>query len=393
MSNIRRVILAVSGGVDSAVAALFLKRKGYDVIGVFMENWDLRDETGFCSVVQDAEDAQWVCSRLDIPFHHVSFVKEYWNDVFCTLLKEYQNGYTPNPDILCNRQIKFDAFYKYALDKLDANAIATGHYACTTFGDFLENYDAKRGVHLLKPRDLFKDQTFFLSQVSQVPLQRTMFPLGNLMKNEVRRIAAESGMDYIVKKKESRGICFIGSRNFKNFISQYVVDKPGYFRDIDNGRIVGEHSGIHQWTVGQRCCIGGQIKPYFVARKEPKSGDIFVASGTNHPSLFVQLFFAARPHWIHSVPQPLLQEGIFECDFRFQHTKPLLKCVLIITTNNEVLVRLVRPLRAITPGQYAVFYKGRECIGSARITGLGPSLQSLGHSEQHDWLVANSLSL
>lgn len=393
MSNIRRVIVAVSGGVDSAVAALFLKQKGYDVVGVFMENWDLRDETGFCSVVQDAEDAQWVCRRLNIPFHFVSFVKEYWHDVFCTLLKEYQNGYTPNPDILCNRQIKFDAFYKYALGKLDANAIATGHYACTTFGNFLEYYDTSAGVHLLKPLDLFKDQTFFLSQVSQIPLQRTMFPLGNLMKSQVRRIAAESGLDYIVKKKESTGICFIGLRNFKNFISQYLVDKPGYFRDIDNGRIVGEHSGIHQWTIGQRCRIGGQLKPYFVARKEPKCGDILVASGTNHPALFVQFFFAARPHWIHSVPRPLLREGIFECDFRFQHAKPLLKCVLIVTTGNEVLIRLARPLRAITPGQYAVFYKGRECIGSARITGLGPSLQSLGCGEQHDLLVAGALSL
>ncbi|XP_021927232.1 mitochondrial tRNA-specific 2-thiouridylase 1 isoform X2 [Zootermopsis nevadensis] len=386
MSNIGRVIVAVSGGVDSAVAALFLKRKGFDVVGVFMENWDVTDEMGICSVAQDAEDAQWVCSRLDIPFHHVSFVKEYWHEVFC-LLKDYGSGYTPNPDILCNRQIKFDTFYRYAKDKMDANAIATGHYARTTFGSFLENYDPVAGVHLLKPVDLFKDQTFFLSQVPQMPLQRTMFPLGNLTKNQVRRIACEHEMYHIVKKKESRGICFIGSRNFRNFISEYLVDKPGNFRDIDNGHIVGKHSGIHQWTIGQRCRIGGQVKPYFVARKDPKSDDILVASGTNHPSLFIQFFFAAESHWIHSVPEPLMLEGIFECEFRFQHTKPLVKCTLVAMADNQVLVKLVRPLRAITLGQYAVFYKGKECLGSARITLLGPSLQSLGHGEQNGCLV------
>ncbi|XP_023708263.1 mitochondrial tRNA-specific 2-thiouridylase 1 isoform X2 [Cryptotermes secundus] len=298
------------------------------------------------------------------------------------LLKDYQSGYTPNPDILCNRQIKFDTFCKYVQHKMDADAIATGHYARTTFGDFLENDDPVAGVHLLKPADLFKDQTFFLSQVSQMPLQKTMFPLGNVTKSQVKRIASESGMEYIVKKKESTGICFIGSRNFKKFISEYLVDKPGYFRDIDNGLIVGNHAGMHHWTVGQRCRIGGQLKPYFVARKEPKSSDIFVASGTNHPSLFTQFFLTARPHWIHSPPQPLLQEGIFECEFRFQHTKPLVKCMLLVITDNQILITLTRPLRAITPGQYAVFYKDKECLGSARIILLGPSLQSLGHGGQ-----------
>ncbi|XP_069694027.1 mitochondrial tRNA-specific 2-thiouridylase 1 isoform X2 [Periplaneta americana] len=307
MLNIRRVIVAVSGGVDSAVAALILKKKGYDVVGVFMQNWDTADETGICSATQDAEDARWVCSRLGIPFSVVSFVREYWNDVFCNLLEDYQNGYTPNPDILCNGHIKFDKFLKYAQDNLDADAIATGHYASTTFGSFLENCDFSAGVHLLKPRDLFKDQTFFLSQVSQIPLQKTMFPLANLTKTQVKKIASEYGMDYISKKKESSGICFIGTRHFQNFISEYLNDSPGYFRDIDSGVIVGRHAGIHHWTIGQRCRIGGQLKPYYVARKEPKNNDIFV---------------------------------------------------------------------------YAVFYKGRECLGSARITDLGSSLQSLGCDEQ-----------
>ncbi|XP_069694028.1 mitochondrial tRNA-specific 2-thiouridylase 1 isoform X3 [Periplaneta americana] len=351
MLNIRRVIVAVSGGVDSAVAALILKKKGYDVVGVFMQNWDTADETGICSATQDAEDARWVCSRLGIPFSVVSFVREYWNDVFCNLLEDYQNGYTPNPDILCNGHIKFDKFLKYAQDNLDADAIATGHYASTTFGSFLENCDFSAGVHLLKPRDLFKDQTFFLSQVSQIPLQKTMFPLANLTKTQVKKIASEYGMDYISKKKESSGICFIGTRHFQNFISEYLNDSPGYFRDIDSGVIVGRHAGIHHWTIGQRCRIGGQLKPYYVARKEPKNNDIFVASGTNHLSLFTNLFFTSRPHWIHSVPYLLMQEGVLECEFRFQHTKPLVRCELVAIQSDHLLVKLEKSLRAITPGQ------------------------------------------
>ncbi|PSN43522.1 Mitochondrial tRNA-specific 2-thiouridylase 1 [Blattella germanica] len=380
MLKVKRVVAAISGGVDSSVAALFLKRKGFDVVGVFMQNWDVVDETGLCSAVQDAEDAQWVCSRLGIPFHHVSFVKEYWNDVFCNLLKDYENGYTPNPDILCNRQIKFDSFYRYAQEKLEASAVATGHYARSSFGDYLENYDATSGVHLLKPTDVFKDQTFFLCQVPQVALQNTMFPLANFTKSEVKRIANESGMEYLVRKKESTGICFIGSRNFQHFISEYVIDKAGWFRDIDTNQIVGKHDGIHKWTVGQRCRIGGQVKPYFVAKKDLKCNDIYVASGTEHPSLFTQFFLTSKPHWIHSTPYQLLHEGFFECEFRFQHTKPLVKCRIVSVSDENLLVLLDMPLRAVTLGQFGVFYEGDECVGSARIVELGPSLQSLGHN-------------
>ncbi|KAJ9577950.1 hypothetical protein L9F63_025189, partial [Diploptera punctata] len=355
MLKIKRVIAAVSGGVDSAVTALFLKQKGYEVVGVFMQNWDIIDEKGFCSAVQDAEDAEWVCKFLGIPFHHVSFVKEYWNNVFCDLLKDYENGLTPNPDILCNRRIKFDSFYNYTKEKMEACAIATGHYARTSFGDYLENYNPKKGVHLLKPLDLFKDQTFFLSQVPQHSLQKTMFPLSKLNKREVKRIARESGMDYLLRKKESTGICFIGSRNFQNFISEYVVEKPGHFRDIDSGEVVGTHAGIHHWTIGQRCRIGGLVKPYFVARKDLKFNNIYVASGTDHPSLFAKLFITSKPHWIHSVPTALLDGDIFECEFRFQHTKPLVKCKLANISEDQLLVLLDVPLRAVTLGQYHLF--------------------------------------
>ncbi|XP_067002553.2 mitochondrial tRNA-specific 2-thiouridylase 1 [Anabrus simplex] len=383
--NIRRVVVGVSGGVDSAVATFLLKCKGYEVIGAFMRNWDLNDENGLCNSTQDAQDANWICDRLGIHLHYVNFVKEYWHDVFSYLIKDYETGYTPNPDIMCNKKIKFNSFFKYARENLGADAIATGHYARTSFGEYLSDYKPSRGVRLLKPVDVLKDQTFFLSQVNQEPLLRTIFPLGNLTKNYVKDIAHHAGLDYIVKKKESMGICFIGSRHFQAFISEYIGAQPGVFIDLDDGRVVGEHDGIHHWTVGQRCRIGGVVKPYFVAKKEPTTHNIYVASGTNHPALFTEYFEASDVHWIHSQPKSLVNDGILTCEFRFQHTKPLTKCQIVNLSDGRILVKLGLPLRAITPGQYAVFYLGQECLGSARITNPGPSLFSLGKSVQEEY--------
>ncbi|XP_022253209.1 mitochondrial tRNA-specific 2-thiouridylase 1-like [Limulus polyphemus] len=278
MFPVRKVVCGISGGVDSSVAALLLKRKGYDVLGVFMRNWDIADETGHCSIDKDKEDAEYVCRKIGIPLQEVNFVRHYWNEVFSDLIEDYQNGLTPNPDILCNKSIKFNIFYDYATENLGADAIATGHYARTSFGEDLEYYQENKRVRLLKAVDGGKDQTFFLSQVPQKSLQRTLFPLGGITKNSVKKIALHAGLNYIAKKKESTGICFIGKRNFQDFIKDYVKPKPGNFVDVETGEVVGTHAGIHFWTMGQRCHIPGLHTAYFVADKDMKTQDILVAS-------------------------------------------------------------------------------------------------------------------
>ncbi|XP_049807201.1 mitochondrial tRNA-specific 2-thiouridylase 1 [Schistocerca nitens] len=374
---IRKVALAVSGGVDSAVAGIYLKSKGYDVHGVFMKNWDVIDETGACTSQKDEEDAEWVCNKLQIPFHRVNFVKEYWIDVFSNLVKDYESGYTPNPDILCNKHIKFDKFFKYAVETLGCDAVATGHYARTSFGEYLEDYKPSKGVHLLIPVDRFKDQTFFLSQVKQESLQRTLFPLSNLTKDRTKLIACEAGFDIIANKRESTGICFIGTRNFQRFISEYVRDKQGAFVDIDTGHIVGEHKGIHHWTLGQRCRFGGLKKPYFIAQKDVERNIIYVVAGTDHPCLYSKFMLASGMNWIHSVPKSLRKNGVLNCMFRFQHTKPLTPCKVSFINKNDVVIELAESLRALTPGQYAVFYTNQECLGSARIHNVACSLRAL----------------
>nr|XP_045581350.1 mitochondrial tRNA-specific 2-thiouridylase 1-like [Procambarus clarkii] len=323
ITRFSRVVLGMSGGVDSAVSALLLKRKGYEVIGVFMRNWDEKDEKGQCTGDVDAEDAEWVCRRLDIPFREVNFVKEYWNDVFMYMIEEYKAGFTPNPDIMCNKKIKFSPFLQYAKDNFNSEVIATGHYARTSYDDDLKNYDPKKGARLLQGIDRLKDQTFFLSQISQNSLQHTMFPLGDYNKDVVRKIAESANLDRVAKKRDSTGICFIGSRNFQEFISQYIEDKPGNFIDLDSREVVGTHRGIHQWTVGQRCNIGPFPQPYFVAEKHPEANNIYVVAGTNHPALFTSIVFTEPIYWIHSPPSHLFTMGQLECHFRFQNTSPL----------------------------------------------------------------------
>ncbi|GAB0086656.1 Mitochondrial tRNA-specific 2-thiouridylase 1 [Sergentomyia squamirostris] len=315
---LRNVVVGVSGGVDSAVAALLLKNKGFKVQGVFMKNWDIIDEKTFCTGEQDWEDAQRVCRYLKIPLIHVNFVKEYWNNVFRQFLHDYESGLTPNPDILCNRHIKFDNFFSYATreDKLGAEAIATGHYARTNFGPFLEQYSPDQSVRLLQARDTFKDQTFFLSSVPQRALRKTMFPLGNFTKDEVKRLAEDAGMGFLLKKKESTGICFIGHRNFQEFISEYITAKPGKMVDIETGAEVGDHSGFHNWTIGQRCRLGGFPQRYFIAQKDRRTNTIFVAQGTHNPALFSKTFSTECPYWIDETSLPDIQNG-FRCCLDF----------------------------------------------------------------------------
>uniref|UniRef100_A0A6P7GR48 tRNA-5-taurinomethyluridine 2-sulfurtransferase n=1 Tax=Diabrotica virgifera virgifera TaxID=50390 RepID=A0A6P7GR48_DIAVI len=365
----KKVAIGISGGVDSAVAALLLKRRvflGFNVSGVFMQNWDIRDEKGICSSEEDFKDAQYVCDKLGIKLHHVNFVKQYWNEVFCQLVKEYEMGATPNPDVLCNRNVKFNYFYKYAMENLGADAIATGHYANTSFGPYLEKYEPDKAIKLLLAKDVRKDQTFFLCQIRQDTLRKTMFPLGNFSKFEVKHMAAENNLERIALKPESMGICFIGSRNFQDFIREYISDKPGNFVDIDTGQIVGHHNGIHQWTLGQRSRISGVPEAYFIARKDVERNIIYVASGTDHPILLSDLFFTGVPHWIHSEPPELQSSNILECNFKFQHTQHWKPCEVCKTTHG-LTVKLYEEKRALTNGQYAVFSKDGECLGSAKI--------------------------
>ncbi|XP_014773038.1 mitochondrial tRNA-specific 2-thiouridylase 1 [Octopus bimaculoides] len=368
----KTVVCGISGGVDSAVAAILLRKTGYNVLGLYMRNWDIADENGFCAAETDFEDAQYTCDKLKIPLHQVNFVKEYWNNVFSTFLQDYQRGLTPNPDILCNKYIKFDAFLQHALGKLGADAIATGHYARVGRGPGnLRRSQPDPRVKLLSSVDSVKDQTFFLSQISQESLQKSLFPIGNLPKKEVREIACSHGLEKIARKKESMGICFIGSRNFSSFIKEYVVPCPGNFVDVETGKIVGQHQGIHFWTLGQRTNLGGHSLAYFVAEINPNNQEIIVAPGTHHAALFRDSFIADKPHWIHSEPE--FHEGVATVSFRFQHIHPLVTCQIHRSNDNKYTVTLEKPLRAICPGQYAVFYKDEECLGSARILTVNPS--------------------
>uniref|UniRef100_A0A336KEP6 tRNA-5-taurinomethyluridine 2-sulfurtransferase n=1 Tax=Culicoides sonorensis TaxID=179676 RepID=A0A336KEP6_CULSO len=360
----KKVILGVSGGVDSAVSAYLLKMRGFQVQGIFLKNWDEIDETGKCSGEADFADAEYVCDFLGIPLQRLNFEKHYWNQVFEDFLKDYHDGLTPNPDILCNKNIKFNLFFNHAMKKYKGDAFATGHYARSSFGSFLEKFDPDKNVKLLQAVDKFKDQTFFLSQIKQEALRYTMFPVGELNKIEVKEIAARLGWDRILEKRESVGVCFIGRRNFQEFISDYIDDAPGDFIDFDTGQKVGTHRGIHTWTIGQRCHIGGYKKPYFVHSKDKSTKRIYVVSGTDHAGLFSDTILTQEPAWIN-VPE--FKRNIFECKFRFQHTKPLTGCLIYRLPNEKLLVQLKKPLRAITPGQYAVFYTDDECLGSARI--------------------------
>lgn len=377
----KRVACGISGGVDSAVSAHLLHKKGFDVVGVFMKNWDQTDETGKCSSDADLLDAQVVCDHLKIELLQVNFVKEYWHNVFCDMVQSYQTGFTPNPDVLCNKFIKFGSFFKHVKNNLNIDFIATGHYAQNSYGNFLEQPDPEINAKLMMAKDRWKDQTLFLSQISQEALRCTMFPIGDMLKKDVKRIAKEIGLQKIADKKESTGICFIGKRNFHGFIEDYIPPAQGRFIDIETDQVVGHHKGTHYWTIGQRALIPGLSHPYFIVKLEPKSQDILVAGCTHHPSLYSQSMYVTEPHWISSEPQQWLDEGRLRCQFKFQHVHQLQKCTLEKTIDGRIEVETELPIRALTPGQYSVFYLNDQCLGSAKILQTGESLYDKGYTK------------
>ena len=360
------------------------------VVGVFMRNWDGRDETGHCNVDKEAEEAERICDKLDIPFREVNFVKEYWNEVFEPTVVDYQNGLTPNPDILCNRQVKFGHFHRLCREEVGCDAVATGHYARSSFGEDLEYADGAKRARLLKSSDLAKDQTFFLSQVPQAALRNHVFPVGGLLKHVVRSIAANSGFPDVAAKKESMGICFVGKRRngFQSFLAEYVPPAPGDLVDVESGAVVGSHSGVHLWTHGQRVPLDGAESKYYVVAKDAAGKRLTVCRGSDHPALFTETFFTGKPHWVSGRQPDALRHGskLLECEFRFQNTHPLTNCALTIgmsTTSagnwefmdqRTLTVSSAEPMRAVTPGQFVAFYLGDECLGSAVIERVGPSL-------------------
>lgn len=349
----KKVVLGLSGGVDSSVAAYLLKKEGYDVIGVFMKNWDENDSE--CTATDDYLDVVKVAKSLGIKHYTVNFEKEYWDEVFTYFLDEYKKGRTPNPDVMCNQNIKFKAFLDFAL-KLDADYIAMGHYARVK----RENGHA----YLLRGLDENKDQSYFLSRVSEEALQKTLFPIGELKKEEVRKIAKELNLS-TAEKKDSTGVCFIGERNFNNFLDKFLFTKPGPIVD-EKGNILGEHSGLMHYTIGQRKGIGiggvGTGEPFFVADKNLEKNELIVAQGINNPILYKDTFYVEDPFFINDTPDfPL------KCTGKIRYRAPDAGMEITKEDENTLKIVLEKPLKGITPGQIAVFYTGEILIGSGII--------------------------
>lgn len=349
----------MSGGVDSSVAALILQQQGWDVEGLFMKNWEQDDTDEYCSAAVDLKDALDVADKLNIPLNSINFAAEYWDNVFEYFLAEYRAGRTPNPDVLCNREIKFKAFLNYALD-LGADCIATGHYARIA--------QRSDGIHMLSGIDAGKDQTYFLYMLGQTQLSRSLFPLGELHKSEVRHIAEDAGF-LNHKKKDSTGICFIGERKFSEFLSKYLPANPGPI-ETPEGRHIGQHQGLMYYTLGQRkgLGIGGQAdaadSPWFVVGKELRRNRLLVAQQHNHPLLLASGLEASQLHWvIGHAPDDIT--GTFFA--RIRHQQPLQECRIIQLENGRCQVQFTQSQRAITPGQSIVFYEGGDCLGGGII--------------------------
>lgn len=354
-----KVIVGLSGGVDSSVAAFLLQKKGYQVEGIFMQNWAEDAKDAFCPADIDLKDAHAVCEHLQIPFHTISFAKEYWDKVFQYFLEEYAAGRTPNPDILCNKEIKFKAFLDYALTQ-GADYIATGHYVRSL---------AEQGEYqLLKACDLNKDQSYFLYTLQQEQLAKSLFPLGELTKPEVRRIAEEIGFSNHAKK-DSTGICFIGERRFKDFLGEYLLARPGNIETLD-GKIIGKHNGLMFYTLGQRqgLGIGGQknkdTTPWYVIDKDITRQVLIVGQSHDHPLLLSRALKCQQLHWVagYAPNMPL------KCSAKTRYRQMDSACLVDKINADEYLVTFEEPQWAVTPGQSVVFYSGEICLGGGVIT-------------------------
>ncbi|WP_238786667.1 tRNA 2-thiouridine(34) synthase MnmA [Vagococcus coleopterorum] len=356
-----RVVVGMSGGVDSSVTALVLKEQGYDVVGIFMKNWDDTDENGVCTATEDYKDVAKVAEQIGIPYYSVNFEKEYWDRVFEYFLDEYKRGRTPNPDVMCNKEIKFKAFLDYAMD-MGADYVATGHYAQVV-------RDEDGTAHMLRGVDNNKDQTYFLSQLSQEQLAKTMFPLGHMEKPEVRALAEKAGLA-TAKKKDSTGVCFIGEKNFKEFLSKYLPAKPGKMMTED-GVVKGDHAGLMYYTIGQRqgLGIGGSAgdsqEPWFAIGKDLKTNTLYVGQGFHHPTLYSTHLEASQVHFTTEVERP----AEFKCTAKFRYRQTDVGVTVKFAEGDQTKATVIfdEPVRAITPGQAVVFYDGEECLGGGII--------------------------
>jgi len=348
MQKKKKVVIGMSGGVDSSVSALLLKEQGYEVIGLFMRNWE--DKDGSCTASQDYDDVIRVCNKIGIPYYTINFAQEYLDTVFSHFIRELKLGYTPNPDILCNREIKFKVFFQKAME-LGADYLATGHYAQT-----------KDGL-LLRSVDQDKDQTYFLYTLKKEILEKVLFPIGHLKKDQVRQIAKEHNLS-TAEKKDSTGICFIGERKFSDFISEYIPYQEGFFQTLA-GQTVGTHQGAAFFTIGQRkgLKIGGPGEAWFVVAKDISRNVVYVEQGDDHPALYATSLTATEVSWVSQAP-----EIPFQCTSKIRYRQIDQECVIEKLEDDKISVSFPQPQRAITPRQAIVFYDGPVCLGGALIS-------------------------
>ncbi|OCG68080.1 tRNA 2-thiouridine(34) synthase MnmA [Gilliamella sp. Fer4-1] len=355
----KKVVVGMSGGADSSVSAYLLQQQGYNVVGLFMKNWEEDDTEEYCSAAADLADAQAVCDKLNIKLHTINFSAEYWDNVFEHFLSEYKAGRTPNPDILCNKEIKFKAFLEYAAEDLGADYIATGHY--------VRKREVDNKVELLRGIDNNKDQSYFLYTLSESQIHQSLFPVGELEKPEVRKIAQQLGL-VTATKKDSTGICFIGERKFSDFLARYLPAQAGKIRTV-NGEVIGQHQGLMYHTLGQRKGLGiGGLKqaddtPWYVVDKDLTNNELIVAQGHDHPALFSNGLTAQQLHWVDRkvVTQP------FSCTVKTRYRQQDIACQVTPLTDDKIEVIFDSPVAAVTPGQSAVFYNGEVCLGGGII--------------------------
>ena len=356
----KTVVVGMSGGVDSSVSALLIKMQGYKTLGIFMKNWEETGADGKCTSEQEYEDVISVAEKIDIPYFSVNFVEEYKENVFDNFVEEYRAGFTPNPDILCNREIKFKVFFTKAIE-LGADFLATGHYC---------QHEQKESRSILtKGLDAGKDQTYFLYTMQEEVLDKVLFPIGHLAKKIVRKVAVDFDLA-TAAKKDSTGICFIGERNFKNFLSQYIKEQKGEFVRLDDNKPVGPHDGYCYYTIGQRkgLGLGGPGGPWFVAGKNVETNTVFVVEGEQHPALYTDYLYATDLSWVGSEPKfPL------ECKAKVRYRQQDQNCLVTKEKDGQLRVDFKQAQRAVAVRQSVVFYQEDICLGGAIISESGPT--------------------